>query len=218
MPTHPQLKAEPRELHGKKVGRLRRQGMLPATVYGPTTEPQAIQLNAHDFGLMLRRAGRTQLIDLVIGEQAPRPVLVRQAQVEPKRNLIQHVEFFQPNLRQPITTHLPVHLVGESPAVREGGILLQLLDHVDVESLPDDVPANGLEVDVSAIEEINGVIHISDLQAPAGLTILTPGDEMVVKVNPPEAAEVVEEAIADTEPLPNELGGDQPQADAVPEA
>lgn len=218
MATHPQLKAERREMLGKKVGRLRHQGILPATVYGHNVTPQSIQIDAHDFAGVLRNAGRNQLIDLTIGSERPRPVFVRQTQVDAKRNLILHVEFFQANLREKMATHLPVHVTGDSPAVRDGGIALQLLDAVDIESLPDDVPAEGLMVDISGITEINGQIHIGDLTPPPGVTFLTPADEVVVKVNPPVAEEVVEEYIAETEPLPQELGGDEPQPDAVPEA
>jgi len=180
MASHPVLKAEPREKLGKKVGQLRRQGILPATVYGYSTQPMSIQLNAHEFNGVIRRAGRAQLIDLAIGNERPRPVFIREAQIDPKRNSVIHVEFFQPNLRVVMTTQTPVHVVGESPAVQQGGILLTVLDHLEIESLPDAVPAHGIDVDASAITEINGAIHVSDLTAPPGVTFLTPGDEVVV--------------------------------------
>lgn len=218
MASHPQLKAEPREKLGKKVGQLRRQGILPATVYGYRTDPVSIQLDAHEFGLVIRRAGRAQLIDLSIGNGQARPVFIREAQIDPKRNAIIHVEFFQPNLRVALKSQVQVHVVGESPAVRDGGILLHVLDTLEIESLPDDVPANGIEVDAGAIQEINGVLHVSDLTPPSGVTILTPGEEVVIKVDPPAAEDVVEDAIERTEPLPQELGGDEAQPDAVPEA
>jgi large subunit ribosomal protein L25 len=217
MPDHPQLKAEPRELTGKKVGRLRHQGILPATVYGFNMEPLNIQFSAHDFGGIIRRAGTTQLIDLAIGTDRLRSVFIRTAQVDPKRNSIIHVEFYAPNLREKLTVSVPVHAEGDSPAVRDGGILLQVLDHVDVECLPDNVPG-AIPADISAIAEINGALHVSDLVLPEGVVAVTPGDEVVVKVDPPAAEEVVEEAVAATEPLPEELGGEEPQADAVPEA
>lgn len=218
MASHPQLKAERREKLGKKVGQLRRQGILPATIYGYNTEPVSIQLDAHEFGGVIRQAGRAQLIDIVLDNERPRSVFIREAQVDPKRNNIIHVEFFQPNLRQPIASQLAVHVVGDSPAVQAGGILLTVLDHLEIESLPEAVPAHGIEVDSSAIAEINGAIHVSDLTPPPGVTFLTPGDEVVIKVDPPAPEDVVEDAIARTEPLPTELGGDEPQADAVPEA
>jgi large subunit ribosomal protein L25 len=217
MADHPQLKAEPRELTGKKTGRLRRDGILPATVYGFQMEPRSIQMSAHDFAAVLRRAGRTQVLDLAIGSASPVPVLIRETQIDPKRNSIIHVEFYRPNMRANVQTRVPVHFVGESAAVQEGGILLPVLDHVDIESLPDNVPT-AIELDITPITEINGALHVSDIAPVQGVTILTPADEVVVKVNPPAAEEVVEEAIEATEPLPNELGGDETPPDAVPEA
>src|SRR5947209_3276735 len=125
MADHPQLKAEARELTGKKVGRLRHQGILPATVYGFNREPLNIQ-----FSGIIRRAGTTQLINLAIGTNRPQSVFIRKAQVDPKRNSIIHVEFYAPNLREKLTVSVPVHTEGDSQAVRDGGILLHVLDHV----------------------------------------------------------------------------------------
>src|SRR3954470_264708 len=115
MASHPQLSAELREKLGKKVGQLRRQGILPATVYGYRTEPKSIQLDAHEFSAVIRRAGRAQIIDLTIGNERPRPVFIREAQIDPKRNQIIHVEFFQPNMLERLTTQATVHVVGDSP-------------------------------------------------------------------------------------------------------
>ncbi|HEX6510172.1 MAG TPA: 50S ribosomal protein L25 [Chloroflexota bacterium] len=218
MAQHTELKAEKREMLGKKVRRLRRAGILPATVYGHNVTPVSIQVNSRDFRNLLKHQGRTQLIDLVIADERPRPVFIKQTALDAKRNELLHIEFFQANLREKVTTRLPLHLVGDSQAVRDGGILLVVLDHIDIESLPDDVPAGGIEVDISQIEEINGSIHVGDLSAPPGTAIVTPADEVVVKVDPPVAEEVVEEAIAETEELPAELGGDEQPPDSVPEA
>lgn len=218
MANRVQLKAEKRELFGHKVGRLRRAGILPATVYGHRVVPQSIQVDAHSMREVMKRAGTTQLIDLMIDDQPARPVLIRQTTVDHKRNTVIHVEFFQANLRERITTHVPIHFVGESQAVKDGGIMLHVLDRVDIESLPQDVPDGGLEVDVSQIQEINGTITAGDIALPPTVTLVTPADEVVAKVNPPVAEEVVEEYIAATEPLPAELGGEAQPADAVPEA
>ena len=218
MADRTQLKAERRSILGKKVRRLRRAGILPATVYGYRVEPQSIQVRSHELRDAIRQAGTTQLIDLVIDTQPARPVLIRQTTMDPRRNSVSHVEFFQPNLREKIVTHVPLHPVGESPAVQAGGILLQVLDHVDIESFPQDVPAEGVLVDISQIGEINGAIHAGDLQLPPGIALATPPDEVVLKVDPPAAEDVVEDAVARTEPLPTELGGDQAPADSVPEA
>jgi large subunit ribosomal protein L25 len=215
MASRAQLKADKRELFGKKVRRLRRAGILPATVYGNKIEPQSIQVDSHAVRDVMRQAGSTQLIDLVIESQPARPVLIRQTTVDAKRNAVIHIEFFQANLREKMTTHVPLHFVGESPAVKDGGIFLTVLNHIDIESLPQDVP-EAIEVDVSVIVEMNGVIHAGELSLPAGLELVMSADEVVAKVNPP-VAEEVEEAAAEAE-APVELGGEEASADAVPEA
>lgn len=200
MAQHTELKAEKRELLGKKVRRLRATGILPATIYGHNVTPLSIQVDARAFRTLLRSQGRTQLIDLMIGSERARPVFIKQTAVDAKRNALLHVEFFQANLREKVTTHLPLHVVGESPAVREGGILLTLLDHIDIECLPDDVPAGGIEVDISQIAEINGTIHVSDLTVPANVTLLTPVEEIVAKVDAPISEAALEEDLAVAEP------------------
>jgi large subunit ribosomal protein L25 len=217
MATRVQLHAEPRELLGKKVRRLRRQGILPATLYGQDRSvARSIQLQAHELAGVLRQAGTTQLIDLVIEKERPRPVFIRQTTVDPKRNSVIHVEFFQANLREKTVAHVPLHFAGESQAVKDGGIFLHILDHLDVECLPQDVPA-GIDVDISRIEEINGTILAGDVQLPSGLTLITPGDEIVCKVNPPVAEAEVEEILEEPAELPEELGGEEEQPEAAPE-
>jgi large subunit ribosomal protein L25 len=222
MAQHTELKAEKRELLGKKVRRLRAAGILPATVYGHNVTPLSIQINGREFRTLLRSQGRTQLIDLIIESERPRPVFIKQTAVDAKRNALLHVEFFQANLREKVTTRLPLHFVGDSPAVREGGILLSVLDHVEIECLPDDVPGGGIEVDVSRIEEINGSIHVGDLAIPDKVTLLTPPDEVVAKVDAPIAEEELEEVLEEIEPVADIEGEEERAAaespKAVPEA
>ena len=218
METRPRLQAQRRTVLGKQVRRLRKAGILPANVYGYDRQPQAIQIEAHRAWDVLRGAGNTQLIDLVIDNGPPQPVLLRGTTVDAARNSVIHVEFYRPNLRQSLTSTMPLHFVGDSPAVKSGGIFLPVLDHVQIESLPTDVPGGGIEVDISGLAEFNDSLTVADIPVPAGVTVLTPGDEVIAKVNPPTREEVVEEFIAETVPLPNELGGNQAPADSVPEA
>ncbi|MGH2442272.1 MAG: 50S ribosomal protein L25 [Chloroflexota bacterium] len=218
MADHVQLKAEPREMLGKKVRRLRRGGVLPATVYGHQVTPQSIQVDAHEFAGVLRHSGRTQLIDLVIGSEKARPVFVKHTAVDAKRHLIQHVEFYQANLTEKMTSQMPLHFVGESPAVHEGGIFLPVLDHVEIECLPNEVPAGGIDVDVSGITDINHIIHAGDLEMPPRVAMLTPVDEVIAKISPPISEADIEAEIAGEDALPAELGGEEEGADAVPES
>jgi large subunit ribosomal protein L25 len=217
MAKHAQLHAETRQLLGKKVRRLRAAGILPATVYGHNIKPASIQVVAHDMRVVLRTAGRTQLIDLVIDEEKARPVFVKQTSIDPKRNSLLHVEFYQANLLEKITVSVPIRFTGESQAVKDGGILLTMLDHIDVEALPDNVPSD-IEVNLDSLAEFNAALHAADLTIPAGATLLTPTDEIVVKVNPPISEAAVEEIITEAAPLPEELGGEEPSPESVPEA
>lgn len=218
MANRQELKAETRTLFGSKVGRLRRSGIMPATVYGHNVKPQSIQFHSHDLLGLMRTAGTTQLIDLVVDEQAARPVLIKQTAIDAKRNAVIHVEFFQANLRETLHTSMPVHFVGESAAVKEGGILLTVLDHVNIESLPQNVPAGGIEVDISQITEINGQINAGDIVLPSNVTLLTPADEMIAKVNPPITEAAMDEILAEPVVESEELTQSDEPADAVPEA
>lgn len=218
MANRQELKAETRTLFGSKVGRLRRSGIMPATVYGHNVKPQSIQFHSHDLLGLMRTAGTTQLIDLVVDEQAARPVLIKQTAIDAKRNAVIHVEFFQANLRETLHTSMPVHFVGESSAVKEGGILLTVMDHVNIESLPQNVPAGGIEVDISQITEINGQINAGDIVLPSNVTLLTPTDEMIAKVNPPITEAAMDEILAEPVVEPDELAQSDEPADAETEA
>jgi len=218
MANRQELKAETRKLFGSKVGRLRRSGIMPATVYGHNVKPQSIQFHSHDLLGLMRTAGTTQLIDLVVDEQAARPVLIKQTAIDAKRNAVIHVEFFQANLRETLHTSMPVHFVGESSAVKEGGILLTVMDHVNIESLPQNVPAGGIEVDISQITEINGQINAGDIVLPSNVTLLTPADEMIAKVNPPITEAAMDEILAEPVVEPEEFAQTDEPADADPEA
>lgn len=199
MADRSKLAAERRELFGRRCGSLRRAGILPATVYGPGVDPLSIQVSAHDASLVLRRAGKNQLIDLLIDGQPARPVFVRQTTNDARRNSVLHIEFFQANLKVKMIAHIPLRFVGDSPAAKDGGVLLHVVDHVDIESLPQDVPPSGLEVDVSQLEEIGSHLAAGDLSLPAGVTLITAPDEVIARVNAPAAEEEVEEVVAEGE-------------------
>src|SRR5205807_2120981 len=95
-----QLNANKRETLGKASRRLRREGRLPAVLYGGRMAAASIELDAHDFERVYARSGRTQLIDLVVESGRPRKVLVKEVQVSPRRNTVLHVDFHQVSLRE----------------------------------------------------------------------------------------------------------------------
>jgi large subunit ribosomal protein L25 len=191
------LEARKRTVLGKKVKQIRRLGKLPATVYGHEVSPESIEVDSRSFRTAYTAAGDNQLIDLVLEGQRPRPVLVHSTQIDPRKNVAIHVEFYQANLREKLTAHIPIHLVGEAPAVKEGLTVLLVLDSVELECLPTDLP-HDIEVDISGLAAVGESIHVGDLQVDrTKCEIKTDPEEVVVLISAPqvqEEEEVAEEA------------------------
>lgn len=201
-----ELNVARREVLGKKVRRLRRQGLTPANIFGRALDSLAVQVSSDDLRHVLHSAGRNEIVYLRLDSGEPRPTFVRDIQRHPLSDVILHVDFLQISLKDKVKLEVPLHLVGLAPAVdRHGGILVHGLDRVTVEALPAEVPSV-IEVDVSGLEEIDQALHVSDLPVPEGVTILTDPEQVVAKVSPPavvreeeeekEAAEAAAEAAA----------------------
>ena len=190
--TRTELQVAPREVLGKKVKALRREGLTPANIYGHNVKSQTIQVATEELKHVLKSAGRNDIVYLRLDGNDPRPTFVRDVQQHPVTDAIQHVDFLQISLREKVRADVPIHLTGIAPAVDTyGGILMHGLDHVTVEALPTEVPSF-LEIDVSPLTEINQALHVSDLDLPDGVTLLTDVEQVVAKVAPP-AVEPVEE-------------------------
>lgn len=160
--TQPQLKAEKRKLTGRKVSSLRRQEILPANVYGKNIDSQAIKLPLVDFQKLYQQIGQTTVLNLNIkGEKDPRPVLISQVQFHPVSDLPLHVDFRQIDLTEKVIATVPVILKGESPAEEKGAVIVKLIDQLDVEALPIDLP-DKLELDISVLEEIGDSLSTDD--------------------------------------------------------
>lgn len=184
--SNTELRAEPRSVVGKKVRFLRRQGLVPANVYGQSSSTP-VQVPAKDLELTIRRAGRTQLIDLAVGSEKT-TVLLKEWQRHPFKGDLLHVDFFRVAMTQTMRLDVPLRLVGEAPAVKlTGGTPFQSQSTVSVECLPANIP-EAVEVDVSGLTENDASIFVRDLTAPAGVTILTDGDELIVRIMAPRVA------------------------------
>jgi large subunit ribosomal protein L25 len=189
------LEAHRRTILGKKVKQMRREGRLPATVYGHEVSPESIEVDARSFRTAYTAAGDNQLIDLLLDGQKPRPVLVHSTQIDPRKNMAIHVEFYQANLKEKLTAHIPINIIGEAPAVREGLMVLTVLDAVELECLPTDLP-HDIEVDISGLAAVGDAIHVRDLQVDRSKCELkTDLDEVVVLISAPQARE--EEEVAE---------------------
>ncbi len=198
-----ELKVARREILGKKVRFLRRQGITPVHLFGHGIESQALQCDAAKLQQVLAEAGKTKLINLKIdGEKKARSVIVREVEIElPRRGLV-HVDFYQVRKAEEMKVEVPVVLVGEAPAlkVREN-TLVQELDNLSVECLPAKIPAS-VELDISSLTESNQVLRVKDIELEKGVTVLNDPEVVVASISARRVEEVVEEAVEAPEEAP----------------
>jgi large subunit ribosomal protein L25 len=179
-----ELPATTREERGAHNNALRRQGRVPAVLYGHQVEPLAISAEQKVLDRVWMRAGRTHLIDLKLDGGRAQKVLVRELQTDPRTGRTLHADFFAVNLREKLTADVPVVITGESPAVVDSkiGTLQQLLTSLRVECLPSDLPSQ-FSVDVSGLVDIDQGVYIRDIVLAEGVTLVHADlDELVVKV------------------------------------
>ena len=189
------LKAQKRTVQGKAVRRLRREGQIPANLTGHNRESLAIQVDASEFATLLKQHGSTTLITLAIAPDGLRDTaLIGRVEHDPISRAVQHIDFRHVELSEPIKAHVALRLEGEAPAVkRENGVLLHPLDAIEVEALPANLP-EALTLDISGLEELNSTLHVSDIQAPRNVTILTDPEAVVVSIQAPRI--ITEETIS----------------------
>jgi large subunit ribosomal protein L25 len=185
------LAAEHRELTGKKVARLRHEGRLPAVVYGHGVASDSISIDAHEFEQLRRHSGPNALIDLSVGGEKARPVLVSAVQVHAVHRRTLHVDLFVVRMTEELTVDVPLVAIGDAPAVTSmGGTLLHPSESVRVRALPDHLP-QAIEYSVESLTDFDTTMHVRDLVMPADVTLVTDGDEIIAKVQAPRVEEVV---------------------------
>ena len=207
MPEYIQLAVEERTVKGKKVRQLRREGIIPAVLYGPETEPLSLSIDRRDLRMVLREAGGTSLIELVMGDTTI-PTLAREVQRDPIRGDILHVDFYRVSMTRLISADVAIVVHGENELVTSGAaVLVQSMNNITVQALPGDLPSQ-IDVDMSRLEEIGDQILVGDLDAPEGVTFLSEETELVVKLDYPQMPEEEEEEELDEELLFGEEGAE----------
>ena len=190
------LTAERRTEAGKgPSGRVRRDGQVPAVVYGLGEDSVAVAVSARELAHILSGAsGANTLITLKVDGRS-QLTLARQIQRHPVKGSLMHVDFVRVRADRTIQGEIPVHLTGDAEGVARGGVLEQLVHTLTVEALPRDLPP-GIEHDMTALE-IGSTVHVRDLAVPAGVTVLQAEDELVAQISAPRVAE--EEGAAEGE-------------------
>jgi large subunit ribosomal protein L25 len=213
-----ELQISPREITGKATKRLRKAGIIPGNISGHKEESQAVQVEALAFETLKRTNGTTGIITLRFpGSRRTQTVLVRRVQRNPRTGKILHIDFSRVSLTERITMKVPLHFIGEAPAVKiEGGVLLHLMDALEVECTASEI-VDYIEADISSLDEIDDMLHAGDVTLPANYALITDPNEGIAKVAATraevaeEAAEAAEEAAAPAEtPAAEESGEEAP--------
>lgn len=187
------LQATRRTLTGKKVNRLRLEGKTPAILYGRTLkEPIPVTMDRVELSKVLRKSSYSSLITVSVdGEE--HSTLVRDFETDKLKGDLIHVDFLVVSLTEKVRAEVRVIMEGKAPVVANaGGLLVTGLERIEVESLPQDLPAHFV-VDVSNLENFGDAVFVRDLTVPENVTILSNADELLVVATAP-VAELVEEA------------------------
>ena len=211
-----ELEAQKREVLGRKVKLLRKQDLIPAELYGNGVENIHLSLKEGEFMEIYREAGENTIVNLAVGAEK-RPVFIHDVQTDPLSGRILAADLYQVDLTKKTITHVPLTFVGESPLVEsEGGILNRVLDEVEVEALPINIP-HEIKVDVSVLDSFSKTIRVADLAGGADFEIKTDPETVVASISEPREEEkevVVEELspedvqVAGKEKSEGEDGGD----------
>ena len=187
------LKASPREILGRKTKNLRKNGQIPAILYGRNFKNIPLSLDAAEFDKVFNTAGGSTLVALETKGQEPVKILIHEPQRDPVTDKIIHADLYKVDMTQEIHTEIPLEFMGTSPAVEDlEGNLITNKDALEVECLPDKLVSE-IKVDISSLKTFENLIKISDLNIPEGIKILADPEEIVAQVTPPRSEEELEE-------------------------
>ncbi len=190
------LQVETRTDTGKKAQQVRASGKIPAVVYGRGDNNQSVAVDVLVFAKAFQKAGHSGLVELAVDDAKPVNVLIQDVQTDHLGRPL-HIDFYQVKMDEAIRTEVPLKLVGEAPgAFNLGGSLVQVLEEVEVEALPANLP-NAIEVDVSGLEELESSLSVVDLQVPDKVKVLTDEHELVCRVESPRSEEEMAELDAE---------------------
>jgi large subunit ribosomal protein L25 len=186
------LKAEVREIVGKKVKKMRKEDLIPAVMYGNKIASQNLTVNYIDFKRAYSKAGESALLELEVAGKKVN-VLIHETQLDPMSGKVSHIDFFQVNMKEEVETEIPLEFVGESAAVKAlGGVLVKNMDSISVKCLPSDLPEK-YEIDLSKLATFDDVIAVKDLKVSDKVEITLDGDTVIALVSAPRS----EESLAD---------------------
>jgi large subunit ribosomal protein L25 len=210
-----ELSVQPRTILGKKVRTLRKEGLIPAELYGHGIKNVHISVPAKEFNKMFREAGTTTVVTLHVGTEK-HPVMVHEVLRDRILNDIVHIDFHEVRMDEKIRAHVPVEFVGESPAVKEfAAIINKAIAEIEVEAFPQDIPHSFI-VDLAALDVIDKSIYVKDLVVPKGVELQIDAEMAIATATPPKAVEevVAEETAVDVTAIKSEAEEKKAERDA----
>lgn len=183
------ITAQKRDIYGKKVRNLRKQGFLPAVVYGGGKNAQSITVKESEFLKLWKSAGESTVVKLDIGKEK-KNVLIHDVDIDPLKDNPIHIDFYAVDMTKKIHVDVALEFIGESDAVKAGGILVKVLHALKVEALPNDLP-HSISIDISRIKIAGDSITVKDVKIPKEVRVLDNPEETAVMVEAPRAEEEV---------------------------
>jgi len=195
-----ELNATRREVLGKKVRFLRRQGITPVHLFGGGIESLSLQCDTVELQQVLAEAGQTRLINLKFdGKKGQRTVVVREVQRETRTDGILHVDFYEVKMAETVKVEIPIILVGEPPALKlKENLLAQELNSLTVECLPAKIPAS-IELDISTLTEAGQTVRVKDIELDEEISVLNNPELPVVKIQTRPVEKIEEEVVEEAE-------------------
>jgi large subunit ribosomal protein L25 len=186
-----------------KAKTARKNGGIPGVLYGHGMKAENVTVDAKKFNKIFSQAGSTSLVTLTVEGGDKYPVLLRDVQFHPVKGHIMHVDYYRVRMDEALRAQVPLHFVGEAPAVKDmGGVLVRNMDEVELEALPQDLP-HDIEVSIAGLDSFDKLIRVSDLKLPKGVKLMHEDTEVVALVQPPrteeELASLAEEVKEDVE-------------------
>jgi len=183
------LSAELRKEENGNVKKIRKDGYVPAVIYGSGSDNKNIKVKHLDFQRVFSEAGEAHLIDINIDGGDPIKVIVKDTQKDPIKDSIIHIDFYQVDMNKKINTEIPLNFIGESKAVKEmGGTLVKNIGTLEVKCLPGNL-VDGIDIDLTSLDDFHDVIRISDINLPQGMEAVIDANEMVAGVAEPAKEE-----------------------------
>ncbi len=191
------ITAQPRKIMGKKVSSLRKEGLLPAVVYGKGKEAESITVSQGEFLKVWKSAGESSLVALSL-DNKEHNVLIHDVALDPIKNLPVHADFYLVDMKKEVEVDVPLEFTGEAEAGKSGlGVLVKVMHELKIKALPKDLP-HSIVINVAALQNPGQTFAVRDVVAPAGVTLLNTPEETIALVEEMRKEEVSETAAPST--------------------